>query len=317
MVPLSVPVIFNHWDSLLSCLDALIRTEQYLLARQAPDGAWMDYPDIEVGLSLAWTTAYTGFALSLPPTTQMGTLSLARTVRYLHTLERPDGWGYNERSASDADSTAWAIRFLNRLDALRGRNSMYFLAQYTGDDGTVRTYHASDTFGIWAGHSDEVAPVVALALLETDSARESAHLISTRQFTVANAPSAPFESLWWECAEYALCWNTLLFERLSWPVPVELQTLLAQRLTDANLNDIFIISLLVLAAPAHLIRHRKDIYGTLISTAVLGKFTPSAKLLVPDQYDRNSCSRHLDTGVMTAATLLMALKKFYFLQYVG
>ena len=45
--------------------------------------------------------------------------SLVRAADALHRLLRPRGWGYNRRTEADADSTAWAFRFLGLVDDLR------------------------------------------------------------------------------------------------------------------------------------------------------------------------------------------------------
>lgn len=279
------------------------------MARQAPDGCWPDYPDIEVGPSQAWTTAYVGFALSSGVPSRSVARGLARAVKRLHALEQPDGWGYNEGSACDADSTAWSIRFLNRHDALRGLDSRRLLSPYVGEEGLVRTFRASGRFGSWSHHSDEVAPILTLAWLETHVPYEPIQIITRRQFERANKPDTSMSSFWWECPEYALCWNAVLFERMSLPFPIGLMTWLELRFEDPPLEDIFATSLLVLAAPKEWVRHRVDIQQALISSMSEDRLMPSAWLLVPNQQGQAAPTRHLDTGSMTVATLHMALEK--------
>jgi len=115
---------------------AMARGIEYLLARQGKDGFWRDF-HTPAGEASAWPTAYVGHALgdTLSDTfgdtlgdtlgdtfgaAGVGHEAVDRAADALARCQQPDGgWGYNEDTPSDADSTAWSVLFLARL---RGRD---------------------------------------------------------------------------------------------------------------------------------------------------------------------------------------------------
>jgi squalene cyclase len=96
---------------------ALGRGVAFLLARQGHDGFWRDFLT-PAGEASEWPTAFIGGVLRQA---DAETSALVRAAAALLASQRSDGgWGYNENVPSDADSTAWALRFLTRL-GYRGR----------------------------------------------------------------------------------------------------------------------------------------------------------------------------------------------------
>jgi hypothetical protein len=93
--------------SIVITADALERATR-LLARQGRDGLWRDF-DTPAGEASQWPPAFIGTALPLGADT---TEALEKAADTLVDAQNPDGgWGYNEDVPSDADSTAWVMRF--------------------------------------------------------------------------------------------------------------------------------------------------------------------------------------------------------------
>jgi squalene cyclase len=89
----------------------------FLLAGQGRDGLWRDFLT-PAGQASTWPSAYIGNALHLAGADQF---AAERAADALALSQQPDGgWGYNEDTPSDADSTSWAILFLTRM---QGRDS--------------------------------------------------------------------------------------------------------------------------------------------------------------------------------------------------
>jgi squalene-hopene/tetraprenyl-beta-curcumene cyclase len=84
----------------------------------------------------------------------------AETARVLLGRQRPEGgWGYNRASPADADSTAWALKFLSAADC-RGsetERAEAFLGSHLRPDGGVSTYAAATriSFGGSVGRRDD------------------------------------------------------------------------------------------------------------------------------------------------------------------
>lgn len=91
---------------------ALARGVDFLLARQGEDGLWRDF-QTPAGEASTWPSAYIGTALH---GTGIGAAAMERAAGALAARQQPDGgWGYNEETPSDADSTSWALLLLTRV----------------------------------------------------------------------------------------------------------------------------------------------------------------------------------------------------------
>ncbi len=98
--------------SVCATADAVERGVRFLLARQGYDGLWRDFVT-PAGEASQWPTGFIGCALPLTDATADG---LERAADTLVLAQNPDGgWGYNGEVPTDADSTAWVLRFLTRL----------------------------------------------------------------------------------------------------------------------------------------------------------------------------------------------------------
>ena len=104
--------------SVVSTADALERGTRFLLARQDRDGLWRDFVT-PAGKASQWPPGYIGAALPLNGDTADALERAADTLVAAQNLD--GGWGYNEDVPTDADSTAWVLRFLTRLGRMATR----------------------------------------------------------------------------------------------------------------------------------------------------------------------------------------------------
>ena len=111
----------------------------FLLAGQGGDGLWRDF-HTPAGEASTWPSAYIGNALRFAGADRE---AVGRTADALTLCQQPDGgWGYNENTPSDADSTSWAVLLLT---AMQGRDRSCkragtFLARHQRRSGGVATF---------------------------------------------------------------------------------------------------------------------------------------------------------------------------------
>ena len=128
-------------DESVGCTaDALERGVRFLLACQGGDGLWRDFVT-PAGEASQWPTGYIGTAVPLTGDTAYALEQAADTL--LATQNLDGGWGYNENVPTDADSTAWVLRFLIRLgrtgDACQ-RAASCLISHQRSRNGGVATY---------------------------------------------------------------------------------------------------------------------------------------------------------------------------------
>jgi hypothetical protein len=169
----------------------LERAANFLLDRQDKDGYWRDYcVGPAQSRSDAWITACVGYTLArIAPRSA----EIEKAANALFAIKRPNGWGYNMHAACDADTTAWAIRFLASIDHLEGLDVAGLLGKYVTNIGRVKTFVTEERYGRWAMEHDEVAPLVGTALLESGE-EELAKRIRESVVHTAN-----WQSFWWNC----------------------------------------------------------------------------------------------------------------------
>src|SRR5437879_5014552 len=84
----------------------------YLIDHQSNDGLWRDY-DMKRGQSEASSTAWVGWCLAHFDRRPLCGISVRKATMALGGICKPTGWGFNRHTETDADSTAWALRFLS------------------------------------------------------------------------------------------------------------------------------------------------------------------------------------------------------------
>lgn len=188
----------------------------FLLACQGENGLWRDFLT-PAGEASTWPSAYIGNALQLAGAVR-GVMEV--TADALALCQQPDGgWGYNEETPSDADSTSWALLFLTRM---RGRDracrcaGMCLARHQRRLSGGVATYAESGPvrqymglgrwmpFWGWCHPQVEVSAVAGRALhaLASDDSRARAgaawRYVRSRQ----NADGS-WNSYWWTSPHFA------------------------------------------------------------------------------------------------------------------
>jgi hypothetical protein len=186
-------------------IEAARAAERFLLARQSSDRLWRDYPSLEPGPSEGWVTAIVGWSLTLSPAGRPVALAVTGAAEALHALACDDGWGYNRFTACDADSTAWAWRFLAQIDSYGRRSAIRDLCRNLSQDGAVRTFRGA-RFGAWGeGHAD-VTPVVGVALSSVQAPQEI--IARVRHSTLGLITTdGLWPSYWWTTSAYAIARN--------------------------------------------------------------------------------------------------------------
>lgn len=189
---------------------------EFLLAVQGRDGLWRDFLT-PAGEASAWPSAYIGNALRLAG----GDRDAAeRTADALALRQQPDGgWGYNEDTPSDADSTSWAVLFLTRMQGhdRACRHAGTCLARHQRWlSGGVATYAAPGPirrymglsrwvpFRGWCRPQIEVSAVAGLAhcSLASDTSRASASAAWRYVRSRQNA-DGDWDSYWWTSPHFA------------------------------------------------------------------------------------------------------------------
>lgn len=171
-----------------------------MLSEQHPTGFWSDW-ELPVGSSSMWTTAYVGWRL-LPCRDRIAD-ALDHAADWLQTNEfAGGGWGYNENTGADADSTALGILFLHALGRPASSAAVRRLLTYKRDDGGFGTYGLEQSFGGWTASHVEVTATAGLALRMIGVAPESVER-ATEFVQRRRRADRLWNSYWWTSACYA------------------------------------------------------------------------------------------------------------------
>ncbi|MFW9846480.1 MAG: prenyltransferase/squalene oxidase repeat-containing protein [Candidatus Thorarchaeota archaeon] len=141
-------------------LDAVIeRAVGFLLESRNSHGWWHDFINL-AGTSKHWVTAYV--AAQLVHEGGKATLSACKeSWRMLqNTAREQGGWGYNDATPPDADSTIWALRLAEALgqgESIAARHAYSFLRKHKQSNGGYSTYAAEGEIR----HFTELPPEVS------------------------------------------------------------------------------------------------------------------------------------------------------------
>jgi hypothetical protein len=286
-----------------------------LVLAQDADGLWRDYA-LDPGPSEGWSTSWIGWHLAqfTPRPERMN--AVRRAAGALARIRIPGGWGYNRTSGSDADSTAWAIRFLRQAGVRCGRAEGAQLAQYLDGEGRAHTFEHTK-YGTWADAHDDVTPIVGLALLSCDGRNEALNRIRCAVTNDQRAVDGLWTSFWWASDAYASFWS-IYFLRRSGGLPNStiacIRTHLPSPPTTITTLDAALWRLLLLE-----LRHRdlfmlEHLVDVIISGRTDKGWAGSSLLLVPLRSSRDAASLpgpHADTrGLMTTAVACWALTRW-------
>jgi hypothetical protein len=280
-----------------------------LLEGQSRDGFWREYHQLPPGPSEAWTTAVVGWCLAPLGGSPEVACARERAASAVWRARTPNGWGYNRTAVSDADSTAWAIRFLaTTTRRASGPAVVGALAEFLDAAGHAHTFIESGGDGAWGAAHDDVTACVGLALI---SAHAPAAVIArpARALELRMRTGGP-RTYWWRTDAYALIWAAMLLHRTGslprargggHPAVVSAHTgttfETAHRLIGATLaGDRACVA---------------DLADELLERANWGTWTGSAELLVPAKdatCDSLAPGAHTDAqGLITTALASYAL----------
>jgi hypothetical protein len=118
------------------------RAIDFLTGAIGQDDMWRDFS--MPGASDEWVTAFVGNALARLED-ERACVAVERSLDALLRRQRPEGgWGYNGICPPDADSTAWALKFLKAAGFAgpASEKAMAFLLSHRLADGGFSTYSA-------------------------------------------------------------------------------------------------------------------------------------------------------------------------------
>lgn len=279
--------------------DAIAAGRGFLLSRQDHDGFWRDYR-LTPGASTAWVTAVVGRAL----TGAGADAALGQARSAVAAARRPTGWGFNAAVATDADSTAWVLRWLNALGAAPPATC---LDAYISPAGGARTFVADPRYGRWTDEHVDVTAVVGLALSELGG--EAATLARVRDWLLGRRDAnGLWTSFWWSIDAYAIA-QTLELLAATGGIPADVRTA-ARGYLDRRAADPSALEAAQRLTIARLVEHRREAALAELLGAQLpdGGWPPSRVLLVPDQHSSATGAAFEDgRRLMSTAMAVLAL----------
>ena len=199
-----------------SAYEAERAAEEFLIAAQDSDGFWRDY-SLPPGASTGWTSACVAWSLCNSSSSPEWSHAVERSRMAIHSHWRPGGWGYNFDGEPDADTTAWVLRLMAKLNDPCARDAARYLEPFLSRSGGVRTFSTPERFGTWAHEHIDVVPTVGLALVE--SASDESLTARLRAWCLAKQRTGGgWDSFWWSTDAYAVARN-LEFLNLSGGIP--------------------------------------------------------------------------------------------------
>lgn len=187
---------------------------QFLLRHQSPDGLWRDFIT-HAGEAVDWPTGYILDAL--------GAVSeddgfFDRCAETLISRQHDDGgWGYHERTPSDADSTASVLLFLLRIGYCSSAvdKAAHALTGFQHESGGIRTYNdpsglrrfigagAEEDFGGWCQPTIEVTARAGRALQRSGKPYACAASRAWSHIKEMQLQGGSWEPYWWAIPTYA------------------------------------------------------------------------------------------------------------------
>ncbi len=286
----------------------------YLIECQSNDGLWRDY-DLKRGQSEAFSTAWVGWCLTHFVNRATCMCSIRKAAVALGGVGKPTGWGFNRHTETDADSTAWTVRFLCGSGVNYGRAMSARLQDHVNPAGQAHTF-LDPARGSWADAHADVTPVVGLALLACGAQDE---VIQRIRAAVVSAwkPGNMWKSFWWATDVYATLWSAV-FLRESGGVPEEIRRELESGVLEGHGGDspleIALSLLLCLEVTLDGGFVAEALVHQLADSFVWSSWPGSALLLVPRQYENDPLlpvGPHADVrGLLTTAMACVALARW-------
>lgn len=301
---------------------SIISSLEYILSHQSANGSWVDW-SLPTGESDAWTTAFVGYKLALIPKgfkdIVIESTDIASEWMLGHS-KSDEGWGFNDKIGSDADSTAHAILFLTSCGAAIPERSYGRLKEFQGRDGGFSTYSPGEGFGSWTMSHPDVTPVALLALLTKHGGIDSTICLGIDYILRQRTPEGLWNSFWWDSPLYSIERNLAFLDAVSAysDTARTLENLLQIRPRNAFERSLMISSILYADSRSPPIKIRELVRQLLVEQQPDGSWRSRSILRLTN----NSCSEPWnckDCGplfsdphnLFTSATVLGAISRVY------
>jgi Prenyltransferase and squalene oxidase repeat len=194
---------------------ALNKAYMFIFSKQiSSPSSWNDFyiidPSREEGFpgeSDTWVTAYVLNCLGKTPGFKQKIYQekIQKAAEWLKQVERVDGgWGYNEKTRVDTDSTAIAINALAQLDISCDPKSISFICSLQGKDGGFATFPSRCTDDAWSETIVDVTPIAIRALSTVTINTDIKSRIEQAFEYLKNKQSGVlWNSFWWTSEVYA------------------------------------------------------------------------------------------------------------------
>lgn len=224
-VSCSEPLSDFHTEQIVSSIYSAI---DFLRGIQSSDGFWRDFNTRSSGISDEWVTGYIGYNLICSTKNLLNcgfeidiTNCINSAVNALSLIDQKKGWGYNQKSPVDADSTANCLLFLreagNELNDYR--ESIKLLLKHQGTDGGFSTYNGLEikqylaekdtsfkslSYNGWRTSSSCVTPIVTKLLISLQNPTFSDVINKSMTYLKNNKnKNGSWKSYWWNSDIYA------------------------------------------------------------------------------------------------------------------
>lgn len=180
----------------------------FLTRLQDPDGLYRDFA-LPPGPSNGWVTAFVSVAMNEATKVCEHSGSVAASAKAAKALisnSRSTGWGYNGQTATDADSTAFAIRAILGAGMRLPRRADVLLSPFVDSAGHGHTFHNSCRMGNWADAHADVSPSIGLALQAADEASKIRSQLVQASLQ-ARLPNGIWPAYWWRYPYYSTQMN--------------------------------------------------------------------------------------------------------------
>ena len=188
------------------------RAVNYLVHMQSEAGSWEEY-DLPIGHSNAWVTAYVGLALAQISRLGLPTQALLAAQHaatwLVNKRSYAAGWGYNDKTGPDANSTAYVLLLLKALGFPCLTKDVDWLLACWQPNGGCSTYVGLTAWGV--AHPD-VTPV-AFCALPSKYQRQLRPVVS-RYLATSRHPDGTWPAYWWRTCHYSTYLNLSLGQKL-------------------------------------------------------------------------------------------------------
>jgi hypothetical protein len=169
---------------------------RYLMSQQRDDGSWQDY-DLPVGPSNQWITAVVGLSLA-ERGGEDNTQAASRAAQWLLDNRYEEGWGFNETTGPDVDSTAHALLLFHALDLPAPASAQDWLRARWQKEGGFATYDQDDA---WGNAHVCVTAIAYSAVYRSSPEQRPPGLL---EFLIDHRlPTGDWPAYWWRSNHYA------------------------------------------------------------------------------------------------------------------